>query len=439
MSSDWGHDHKGTMQPMVSYRKSLRWPPEAAYEDTDTLVIQGRTGLYIDVRVDRQSRCELSWGSAGVKSWLPESTEDSLKARFDAIIDSQAGNSGDELTMPVAEATDDIGSFTTLPDGSVLETGVMRNLDKGGSMMPYEEVWARADLGRETDILMLESQDGKAFLGRIGIYEAGLRCNGAKESWDWMQRAPGLFEQTVHQSNLPALPARLPQDTRAGAEMELGGEKWIANDDMPTVKDNGERLIKPVQQQNEWSGRSRQVAEQVRARMGRYASSELIKDRKSVGISKGTYLRVHFKNTRETAAALQGLDLAKALTYLEDVQAHRQCIPYRRFNGAVGRTAQAKKHGVVQGRWPVKSAKFLSGLLKNAQANAEVNGLDVNELVIRNIVVQQAPKTHRRTYRAHGRINPYKGHPCHIEIVLQPLAAEVPKADEEPAAAQIEA
>ena len=45
-----------------------------------------------------------------------------------------------------------------------------------------------------------------------------------------------------------------------------------------------------------------------------------------------------------------------------------------------GRTAQAKQFGVVQGRWPVKSAKFLLGLLKNAQSNAEVNGLDVNEL-----------------------------------------------------------
>lgn len=50
------------------------------------------------------------------------------------------------------------------------------------------------------------------------------------------------------------------------------------------------------------------------------------------------------------------------------------------FSILVGRTAQAKQFGVVQGRWPVKSAKFLLGLLKNAQSNAEVNGLDVNEL-----------------------------------------------------------
>ncbi|KAM0751149.1 60S ribosomal protein L17/L23 [Meredithblackwellia eburnea MCA 4105] len=162
--------------------------------------------------------------------------------------------------------------------------------------------------------------------------------------------------------------------------------------------------------------------------MAPYANRELLKDRKAVGVSQGSYLRVHFKNTRETAAAITGLELSKAITYLEDVQAHKQVVPYRRHNGAVGRTAQAKAFGVVQGRWPVKSAKFLLGLLKNAQSNAEVNGLDVNELEVKNIIVQQAPKTRRRTYRAHGRINAYQGHPCHIQLVLSPLQASVPAA-----------
>ncbi|GAA5937586.1 uncharacterized protein JCM15063_002059 [Sporobolomyces koalae] len=162
----------------------------------------------------------------------------------------------------------------------------------------------------------------------------------------------------------------------------------------------------------------------------KYASSHLITDRKAVGISKGTYLRVHYKNTRETAAALQGLSLAKAIKLLGDVQTHTACIPFRRHNGAVGRTAQAKVHGVVQGRWPVKSAKFLLGLIKNAQANAEVNGLDKDELFVKNIVVQQAPKMRRRTYRAHGRINPYQSSPSHIEVILQELNGTVPKADE---------
>ncbi|GAA5989257.1 hypothetical protein JCM11641_003853 [Rhodosporidiobolus odoratus] len=173
--------------------------------------------------------------------------------------------------------------------------------------------------------------------------------------------------------------------------------------------------------------------------MAKYASSHLIKDRKSVGISRGTYLRVHYKNTRETAAATTGLTLVKAIKFLEDVQTHTQCVPFRRHNGSVGRTAQAKVHGVVQGRWPVKSAKFLLSLIKNAQANAEVNGLDKDELYVKNIVVQQAPKMRRRTYRAHGRINPYQSSPTHLEIILSPLSSSVPKASEEVSEAQVEA
>jgi Ribosomal protein L22p/L17e len=36
-------------------------------------------------------------------------------------------------------------------------------------------------------------------------------------------------------------------------------------------------------------------------------------------------------------------------------------------------------------------------------------------------------KTRRRTYRAHGRINPYQGHPTHVEIVLSATETQVEK------------
>lgn len=80
------------------------------------------------------------------------------------------------------------------------------------------------------------------------------------------------------------------------------------------------------------------------------------------------------QNSREAAQAIKHMELAKAKRYLEDVCAHKQAIPFRRFCGGVGRTAQAKaRHSNGQGRWPVKSATFLLGLLKNAESNAEVD------------------------------------------------------------------
>jgi len=130
---------------------------------------------------------------------------------------------------------------------------------------------------------------------------------------------------------------------------------------------------------------------------------------------------------REVAAALTGLKLTKAYSYLSDVKDHKRVIPFRRFSGGVGRASQAKEFKATQGRWPEKSVKFILNLLKNAESNADAKNLDLEDLVIKNIVVQQAPKTRRRTYRAHGRINPYQGHPCHIEIVLSANDVEVEK------------
>lgn len=103
--------------------------------------------------------------------------------------------------------------------------------------------------------------------------------------------------------------------------------------------------------------------------------------------------------------AIKGMGLKKAQRFLEDVKAKKQCVPFRRFKGGVGRCAQAKAWGVTQGRWPEKSADFLLSLLKNAESNAEAKGLNIDILSIKHVQVNQAPKQRRRTHRAHGRIN----------------------------------
>merc|ERR1711993_118607 len=147
--------------------------------------------------------------------------------------------------------------------------------------------------------------------------------------------------------------------------------------------------------------------------------------------ARGSHLRVHFKNTRETAQAVKKLHLRRAVSYLKNVTSHKECVPFRRYNGGVGRCAQAKNLKATQGRWPQKSAEFLLQLLKNAESNAEYKGLDTDHLVIEHIQVNKAPKMRRRTYRAHGRINPYMSSPCHIEVILAEREQAIAKADEE--------
>jgi large subunit ribosomal protein L17e len=91
--------------------------------------------------------------------------------------------------------------------------------------------------------------------------------------------------------------------------------------------------------------------------------------------ARGSDLRTHFKNMRETAGAIKKMPLKSAQNFLAEVIAMRRCIVFRRFCGGVGRTAQAKNEGSTngQGRWPKKSAEMLLGILKNAESNAEVS------------------------------------------------------------------
>merc|ERR1712046_285722 len=145
--------------------------------------------------------------------------------------------------------------------------------------------------------------------------------------------------------------------------------------------------------------------------------------------AKGSDLRVHFKNTRETAMAIKNMNLEKAKKYLEDVIDKKRAIPFRRFCGGVGRTAQAAPAGSTNGqaRWPKKSCEFVLGLLRNAEANAEMKDLDVDKLFVTHIQVNKAVQQRRRTYRAHGRINPYMSSPCHIELILSQQEVNVKK------------
>ncbi len=48
------------------------------------------------------------------------------------------------------------------------------------------------------------------------------------------------------------------------------------------------------------------------------------------------------QNTRETAQAIKGMHIRKANKYLKDVIVKQQCVPFRRYNGGVGRCAQVR-------------------------------------------------------------------------------------------------
>ncbi|PRP87371.1 60S ribosomal protein L17-like [Planoprotostelium fungivorum] len=155
-----------------------------------------------------------------------------------------------------------------------------------------------------------------------------------------------------------------------------------------------------------------------------------IKDQTKTVKASGSDLRVHFKNTHEAARQLKGYSLKRAQSYLQHVIDQKEAVPFRTFNRGVGRTSQSKAFYLApQARFPRKSAEFLLNLLQNAESNAEAKGLDVEQLKVTHIMVNQAQRGRRRTYRAHGRINPFMSSPCHIEMVLTESEGTVAKAE----------
>merc|ERR1712032_1029077 len=137
-----------------------------------------------------------------------------------------------------------------------------------------------------------------------------------------------------------------------------------------------------------------------------------------------------FKHCREIGNAIQGMGLTAALKYLENVLEKKEAIPFRVFTGGVGRHAQGKQKNAPGSkcRWPQKATRAFLDLLTNAEANAEDQHLTKENLTVKHVSCQRAPKMRRRTYRAHGRINAYMALPAHIEIVCTEEGDAVPKA-----------
>ena len=68
--------------------------------------------------------------------------------------------------------------------------------------------------------------------------------------------------------------------------------------------------------------------------------------------TSGKDLKASFKNTFETANAVKGMELLRAMDYLNAVIAHERCIPFRRFNKSMGRCSQAKEFKTDKGTPP---------------------------------------------------------------------------------------
>ena len=109
----------------------------------------------------------------------------------------------------------------------------------------------------------------------------------------------------------------------------------------------------------------------------------------------GKELNMSWKHTNEICYAIRGMMVNKALAYLERVQKKEDFVPLRRHKKQVPHR-KGKGRITKTGRWPVKAAKEVAGVLQNASANAEYKGLDAEKLKIEHATAYKSIVLDRR-------------------------------------------
>ncbi|HTT17201.1 MAG TPA: 50S ribosomal protein L22 [Thermoplasmata archaeon] len=133
----------------------------------------------------------------------------------------------------------------------------------------------------------------------------------------------------------------------------------------------------------------------------------------NVARARGIELPISPKKTYELLNAIRGLPVEKARTLLEEVVALKRPIPFRRYNQET-----AHHRGAGPSRYPKKVARSVLAVLKNAEENAEYDGLDAERLFVKVAASGRGRIREASMPRAHGHGDPWNEQTTNVEIVL---------------------
>jgi large subunit ribosomal protein L22 len=142
-------------------------------------------------------------------------------------------------------------------------------------------------------------------------------------------------------------------------------------------------------------------------------------DKETTARAQGHELHVSPKHCVELCRELRGMDLAEAKSYLRAVIKKKKVVRFKRYNGSIGH-----RRGLVgwdAGRYPTKAASEILKVIKDAEANAEYKGLDIERMTIIHSLMRQGRVIQGRMPRAMGRATPKDTDTATIEIVLQEM------------------
>ncbi|OCF57152.1 hypothetical protein L486_04607 [Kwoniella mangroviensis CBS 10435] len=213
------------MAARASTRVSIAWSGAEPIEDTDTLVLT-IDGYSLDLRVFNSGPDEgkIDWSTVAHVGEVEGSTKENPILKWDHIIDSRP-----PTDMP------DQGKFETLPNGDVIEIGIMHN-PKTNLYEDYVETWRRMKLPAAAPYIVLASEDGgiQAYLGRVGEHALGLAKSEDGEYYARRDKMEDGKWKRIYQfgknidSLLPDLPISIPEGWSKDDDVTLEGEsKWV--------------------------------------------------------------------------------------------------------------------------------------------------------------------------------------------------------------------
>jgi len=138
--------------------------------------------------------------------------------------------------------------------------------------------------------------------------------------------------------------------------------------------------------------------------------------------ASGRELRISPKAAREVCTAIKGMKLDEAKEFLQQVILKKKAVPFRRHKKTVPHRKGLQK--AAAGRYPVKTAEKILGVIEGAESNAIYKGLNTEQLKVAHAAAYPGVKIKRYIQRAMGRSSPRFQTLCHVEIVLEQVGGE---------------
>jgi len=123
------------------------------------------------------------------------------------------------------------------------------------------------------------------------------------------------------------------------------------------------------------------------------------------------------KHSKALSREIKGKTVSDAQDYLEAVIAGDRSVPFRQHNSGVGHRNDIE--GWDAGRYPEKASKAFLDLLENAIGNAEHQGFDGENMVIKHVAAHKVGESQGRKPRAMGRASPWNSPEVDVELILE--------------------